>query len=267
MFQPEVLPFSQSGVIKTMVLVGSGNREKPLNNFLANGTTVNALTCPALYSNTYFSTSSSNKVEDRFFGLLDAVQSGDVEATVNANPIVIGQIHQVNSSTLSNNALTPFSLSGSDRGWSILLRNDPDGNGVRDEEKAVNSARVVGGVAFFATNTPAPANPSAGMCSNLGEALGYAVEPFTGMPAINRDNSSSSGTATYTAADYATKFGGGGLPPTVTAGVVSIGGTPYRFVIGGGGEALTSASSIAGARSVLNLTGTRSRLFWSYGAD
>lgn len=266
LFQPEILPFTHNGVVKTMVLVGSGNREKPLNNFKSDGSP-NSLTCPALYSDTYYPTSSSNKINDRFFGLLDAVQSGAVEATVNGDPIVLGDLQQINSNTVSVTTLTPFSLSSSDRGWHILLRNDPDGNGTRNEEKAVNAARVVAGTVFFATNTPVSPNPGAGVCSNLGEALGYAVDPFTGLPAINRDGSTSSGSATFTSVDYATKFAGGGLPPTVTAGVVSIGGTPYRFIIGSGGEAVTSASSIAGARSVINLTGTRTKLYWSYGAD
>jgi hypothetical protein len=95
----------------------------------------------------------------------------------------------------------------------------------------------------------------------------YAVDPFTGMPAFNRDDSTSGGVDTFATVDSATKFAGGGLPPTVTAVVVSIGGTPYRFIIGSGSDSLTSASSIAGARSVVTLTGTRTRLYWSYGAD
>lgn len=346
LFAPEVMPFTHGGVVKTMVLVGSGNREKPLPNFAADGSTAKTLTCSTLYGgDTYYPTSSSAKVNDRFFGLLDAVQYGDSEATVNGDPILLGDLQQINSNTQSDTSLTAFSLSSSDRGWQILLRNDTNGDSVRDEEKAVNAAKVVGGVVYFATNTPAnpgttktissitrsgstatvttstahpfltgdrvtiagatqtdyngsfqityvsstsftytvsntPATPATttgtltasggannGVCSNLGEALGYAVDPLTGLPAFNRDSSTSGGSATYTTTDYATRFSGGGLPPTVTAGVVSIGGTPYRFIIGSGSSSLTSASSIAGARSVLNLTGTRSRLFWSYGAD
>ncbi|MDA8260135.1 MAG: PilC/PilY family type IV pilus protein [Betaproteobacteria bacterium] len=260
LFQPEILPFTHNGVVKTMVLVGSGNREKPLNNFQA-GNTPESLECPALYTDSYYPASSADKIEDRFYGLLDAVQSGDAEP---GTPIVEGELQLVNA---VSGTLTPFSLTSTQRGWYIHLRNDPDGAGVRNEEKAVNSARVVAGTVFFATNTPMTPDTAAGVCTNLGEALGYAVDPFTGLPALNRDGSTSGGTATYTAADYATTFAGGGLPPTVTAGVVTIGGTPYRFIIGSGGETLTSASSIGGARSVINLTGTRTRLFWSYGAD
>ena len=263
MFQPEVLPFTHGGVVKVLVLVGSGNREKPLNNFTSSGSP-QTLTCAALYSDTYYPTSTTSKIRDRFYGVLDTAQSGAVEATVNSTTITESSLQQINA---SDGTLTAYSLSSASKGWYIYLRNDPDGNGSRNEEKTVNAARVVAGTVFFATNTPVSPNPSAGVCSNLGEALGYAVDPFTGMPAFNRDDSTSGGVDTFTTVDYATKFAGGGLPPTVTAGVVSIGGTPYRFIIGSGSDALTSASSIAGARSVVTLTGTRTRLYWSYGAD
>lgn len=261
MFAPEVLPFTQGGIVKTMVLVGSGNREKPLGNFNTDGS-VKTLTCPALYSDTYYTTSSFNKIRNRFYGVLDVIQSGAAEG---GSPILESTLSQINA---SDGTLTSYDITTAGNGWYIQLRNDPDGNGTRNEEKTVNSARVVAGTVFFASNTPVAPNPSAGVCSNLGEALGYAVNPFTGMPAFNRDDSvDGSGAATYTTADYGTRFAGGGLPPTVTAGVVSIGGTPYRFIIGSGSDSQTSASSISGARSVVTLTGTRTRLYWSYGAD
>jgi type IV pilus assembly protein PilY1 len=259
LFAPEVVPFRSAGVFKTNILIGSGDREKPLPNKKPDGT-ANALTCGAYYSDAYYGTPTM----DRLFGIIDSVQTGAVEATVNASPIVLSDLQEVN--TDSNN-LVAFDLSSSYKGWNILLKNDPTASGTAGEEKAVNQARLVGGIAFFATNTPVAPDPSHGVCTNLGEALGYAVDPFTGLPAINRDASTSGGLPTYTGNDYATQFAGGGLPPTVTAGVVAIGGTPYRFIIGSGGSAMTSASSIAGQRNILNIKGNRSRLYWSYGAD
>ena len=260
LFAPEVVPFRDAGVLKTNVLIGSGDREKPLANKKTDGTTSNALTCSTYYSDAYYGT----PVTDRLFGIIDTVQFGAVEATVNASPVAIADLLEVNASS----SLVSFNLSSSYKGWNIRLKNNPTASTtVISEEKTVNQARVVGGVAFFATNTPVAPDPSQGICTNLGEALGYAVNPFTGLPAINRDGSTNNGAATYTSADYATQFAGGGLPPTVTAGVVSVGGTPYRFVIGSGGAALTSASSIAGQRNILNIKGNRSRLYWSYGAD
>jgi len=271
LFKPEILPFTHSGVVKTMVLAGSGNREKPLNNFTSAGSVNTLPVCLApaspLYSDTYYSTSTSNKVNDRFFGLLDEVQSGAVEATVNGDPIRLGDLQQINSNTVTNNTLTPFSLSSDDRGWQILLRNDPDGNGARNEEKTVNAAKVIGGIVFFATNTPVSPNVSAGVCSNLGQALSYALDPITGMPAFNRDDSTSGGTATFTATDFATVFAGGGLPPTAVSGTVMVGGEPVNICIGCGGKGDDGTTVFTPTDPSPQLTGIRTRLYWSYGAD
>ncbi len=89
-------------------------------------------------------------------------------------------------------------------------------------EKVVNAPITISGVTFFGTNRPVP--PSVNSCtSNLGEARGYALDPFAG-------------TATSTV------YGDGiGLPPSPVAGVVSIttGNTSVlkRFCIGCGGSA------------------------------
>jgi type IV pilus assembly protein PilY1 len=269
-FAPEVLPFKLSGVVKVMVLFGTGDREKPLGNL--DGSSIKTLSgiggCPAYFtgSNPYPITGSLSgtpytyfgpRVRDQFFGVVDSGGATIVEAN----------LQYVN---LDSANLAPFDVNSTTyKGWRIRLKTDPDGSqgDTRGEEKSVNAAKVVGGVTFFATNVPVTPDTSAGVCSNLGVALGYAVDPFTGMPAINRDNSVSGGAATYTQADYATTFSGGGLPPTVTSGVVTVGGTPYRFIIGSGGSGVTSASAVGGERNILNLKGTRSRLYWSYGAD
>ncbi len=264
LFQPEVLPFSFGGSTQVNILVGSGDREKPLPN-LASAATTNTLSCGANYDDSYYASSVANIVTDRFYSVIDSVQAGASESTVNASPIVESNLQEVNANP---NALTPFVMGGEKSGWYITLKNNPKSYALTTaEEKVVNAPRLVGGVVFFATSTPAAPDASVGICTNLGEALGYAINPFTGLPAINRDGSESGGQPTLTAVDYATKFAGGGLPPTVTAGVVTVGRTPYRFVIGSGGETLTSESSIAGARTILDIRGTRTKLFWSYGAD
>jgi Tfp pilus tip-associated adhesin PilY1 len=252
LFAPEVLLFRSNNVVKAMVLAGSGDREHPLPNVKADGS-ANTLACGAYYSDAYYGA----KVSDRFFGVVDSIPTGAPD-TVNASPIQVSNLVDVNSGT---SGFTSFSVA-TDTGWFIELKNDPQANGLFNEEKTVNAARVVGGTVFFSTSTPVPPNPSAGVCTNLGEALGYAVDPFTGQPALDRD-----GSGTKTRGDYAAVFAGGGLPPTVTAGVVAIGGTPYRFSIGTGGSGTTADSSISGQRNLLNLVGKRSRLYWSYGAD
>jgi len=86
-------------------------------------------------------------------------------------------------------------------------------------EKSVNAPATLRGTTFFGTNKPTP--PSVNSCSsNLGEAKGYALNPFRG---------------TFTSAAY----DGGGLPPSPTTGIVTIlvDGKPIQkeFCVGCGG--------------------------------
>ncbi|WP_341902950.1 PilC/PilY family type IV pilus protein [Polaromonas sp. YR568] len=102
-------------------------------------------------------------------------------------------------------------------------------------EKSVNASLTIRGTTFFGTNRPTP--PSLTSCSsNLGEAKGYALNPFTG------------------AYDF-TIYDGGGLPPTPTAGIVTIstakGDVKKEFCVGcgggGGGGASGDCKSALGA--------------------
>lgn len=69
-------------------------------------------------------------------------------------------------------------------------------------EKSVNAPITVFGTTYLGTNRPFA--PSATSCSsNLGEAKGYAINPFTG-------------------AHSASTFDGGGLPPSPVAGMVGL---------------------------------------------
>jgi type IV pilus assembly protein PilY1 len=87
-------------------------------------------------------------------------------------------------------------------------------------EKAVNAPTTLRGTTFFGTNKPIP--PSLTSCSsNLGQAKGYALDPFKG---------------TFDSTEY----DGGGLPPSPTTGIVTIllsGGKSVKkeFCIGCGG--------------------------------
>jgi type IV pilus assembly protein PilY1 len=95
-------------------------------------------------------------------------------------------------------------------------------------EKSVNASVTSRGTTFFGTNRPTP--PSVNSCrANLGEAKGYALNPFTGGFDV-------------------TVFDGGGLPPTPTVGIVTIivGGKPVQkaFCVGCGGGAGDSTSAL-----------------------
>lgn len=264
-FAPDVLPFvytRSDGASETaiMVLVGSGNREKPLPN--TGVSAAPALTCPALYSDAYFGT----PVIDRFYGIIDKIPAGTSTGSVSAT--VESELHEINADpanlvafdmclAFEDSCGTPAAPVTTKKGWYVTL-----GNGSDDEEKLVNAPRVVSGVLLFGTNTPEPPDTAAGVCSNLGRASSYAIDPFLGMPAFDRD-----GDGVLTGSDFAAVVVGGGLPPTVTAGVVEIDGTYHRFVIGAGGKGEVSSSPIEGAKNPISLKGTRSRVYWYYPVD
>lgn len=102
-------------------------------------------------------------------------------------------------------------------------------------EKSVNAPATLRGTTFFGTNKPTP--PSVNSCSsNLGEAKGYALNPFRG---------------TFTSAVY----DGGGLPPSPTTGIVTIlvDGKPIQkeFCVGCGGGDPDSSGTAAPCNSAL----------------
>lgn len=104
-------------------------------------------------------------------------------------------------------------------------------------EKSVNAAITVFGTTYLGTNKPIA--PSTTSCaSNLGEAKGYALNPFTG---------------TYTT----TTFDGGGLPPSPVAGMVGLdlpdGSTIMKkFCIGCAGADGTPGGTGGGSPSTCN---------------
>jgi type IV pilus assembly protein PilY1 len=99
-------------------------------------------------------------------------------------------------------------------------------------EKAVNASTTTKGTTFFGTNRPLPKSENS--CrSNLGEAKGYALNPFTG---------------TFNS----TIYDGGGLPPTPITGIVNItmddGSTVQKeFCVGCAGGTGADSKSALGA--------------------
>jgi type IV pilus assembly protein PilY1 len=284
LYPPEVVPFSYSmsdgtTSLQYMVLLGSGNREKPLPNRDVNDN-LNTLECSSLYTGgAYF----GNKIRDRFWAYIDKMNAAPLSADVPPPAVDFdddqSDLFRLNTTTLTDRAVTRFKIcyafettcdqTAADpsvtnpiyRGWRMTLKNSVNRANL-DEEKLVSAPRVVSGLVLFGTNTPKAPNPSAGVCSNLGQALSYAVDPFTGLPSFDRN-----GDGIYDQRDYGAVVSGGGLPPTVTSGVVGIDGSFYRFVIGAGGTGTVSASPIAGARNPISLRGVRSRVFWYYQTD
>lgn len=130
---------------------------------------------------------------------------------------------------------------------------DGSGNGyflsLASGEKVVNAPLVTAGYVYFGTNKPTP--PAANSCvSNLGEARGYRVQPFTGA-------------ATFTV------FQGGGLPPSPVSGIVNIstptGTLQVPFLIGGGNPDATgpdAGSALGGQKPPISVPTNRIRTYW-----
>ncbi|WBY01581.1 PilC/PilY family type IV pilus protein [Ramlibacter tataouinensis] len=127
-------------------------------------------------------THASYNVSDKFFVLIDRTAAGPTPTpTVN-----------VAKTDLDDATSSEFTYSDSKKGFFITFARG---------EKGVNAPNVVNGIVFFSTNRPIdPANT----CSaNLGEAKGYAVNPFT-------------------AFKTSSVLAGGGLPPSSVSGVVNV---------------------------------------------
>lgn len=214
------------------VLVGSGNRERPLL------------------------TNAATKVDNGFFMVKDDRTAGqaliEVDALLEVNPDVPLDADQQAALAAPTN-----------KGWFIkfgtgtcapptLIEN------CHDSEQVVTSAVVVAGVVYFSTHTPVEKT----VCGlgNLGLARGYAVN-FMDVSAANGDSlySTFAGgglppspvagvvSVALTGADGTPMVGADGKP--VTANV--------PFVIGGGG-----ISGIDPSLVEVNPSGVRGRVYW-----
>ena len=176
----------------------------------------------------------SGVVTDRFYVLKDTATG------MNASSTVLTQSSLVNGGVVSGATTYDGSMSG----FYISFATG---------EKAVNAPVTTRGTTFFGTNMPTP--PSSTSCSaNLGQAKGYALDPFGG---------------TFSS----TVFDGGGLPPTPTVGIVTIsipasGSTPAStvekaFCIGCGGAAGGDTKSALGAGDTgVNVPKSPRRTYW-----
>ena len=118
-------------------------------------------------------------------------------------------------------------------------------------EKVVNAPTTIGSFTYFGTNQPPL--PSGLACTNLGTARGYQVNYLS-------------------AATTSEVFDGGGLPPSPTAGVVTvqIAGKDVNlpFVIGAGDPSNKTCvgpdckSSIGAIKPVIPVSAARRRIYW-----
>jgi type IV pilus assembly protein PilY1 len=200
-FPPNVVSVGATGASGSydVVLLGSGDREHPLQ------------------------TSGSFNVVNRFYALKDKATG------MNASSDLITETPTTSLTSLVDGGLVTagtWTYNGEKSGFFKTFATG---------EKAVNASVTTRGTTYFGTNRPTP--PSANSCrANLGEAKGYALNPFTG-------------------AFDVTVFDGGGLPPTPTVGIVNIlvkgQSVQKAFCVGcGGGQGDSTSALGAGDLSV-----------------
>jgi type IV pilus assembly protein PilY1 len=213
------------------VLIGSGDREKPLK---AAGT-------------------------DRFYMFKDKETGATVAGHASGWPI--------NGEETTGDRMADATNTPPDRLREALAATGNNGwfHTLTAGEKVVNGALTAAGITYFGTNRPAP--PSAGTCkANLGVAKAYGLSFNTGTAGrdLNADG-------VLDARDAAVTLAGGGLPPTPVAGWVNVVDAATNatavvpFVIGTGGNAgaaIGLPSQSAPAKINLNLSKARKKTYW-----
>ena len=234
LFAPEVVLTRNHAA----VLIGSGDREKPLKAagtdrfYMFKDKETGATVASGGYSNNW-----------PIAG--DATGGGDMADAVNLTP---GQLRDV--LTADNN-----------NGWFYTLDTG---------EKVVNAPLTAAGIVYFGTNRPTLS--SAGSCrANLGIAKAYGLSFNTGT--AGRDLN---GDGILDANDVAVTLRGGGLPPSPVAGFVNVSDAATNatvvvpFIIGAGGTTGAAAglpSQSAPARISLNLSKARKKTYWNFKSD
>ncbi|MDQ3565705.1 MAG: PilC/PilY family type IV pilus protein [Pseudomonadota bacterium] len=200
-----------------VVLLGTGDREQPLNGSFATG------------------------VQNRFYAFRDEYAKAVVSTVSDpSTEVLVVTSSQANSDTAGDITPTPTTCSDcllnvtdttldystavlGGKGWFIdlVVTSSP-------HEQVVTTPVTVGGATYFSTFQAS--DGSTASCSNLGTGRGYALNFLTG--GLQSGDTS-----------LAEDFTGGGIPPSPVAGVVEIGDDTVPFCLGckppeGGGSAL-----------------------------
>lgn len=203
MYAPDVVQFGNYNI----VLIGSGDREKPLR------------------------TSDTATLRNRFYGIWDNFALvGDAWTTIDdrtpcdaADDAVLGTgCHLLNTTnttlTASYDALFNDPLQRP-HGWVIDL--DARSNSGPNEQ-VVTTPATVGGLVNFSTFQAT--RESEAVCSNMGTARGYAACFLHGGSTCD---------PTETITNRSSEFVGGGIPPSPVTGIVEVDGKAVPFIIGG----------------------------------
>lgn len=221
MFAPDII--DDNGTYN--LLLGSGDREKPLSSY-TNASSV---------ANYFF------MVKDK---PADTAWLTSENATCGADVICINSLLPILTSANPTQAQVDAK-----KGWYLGLSNTvilPDGTVVTSPPKVVTSAITVFGVTTFSTHQPAV--PMPGSCGpNLGVTKVYNIS-YTNAASANG-----------TSLRYQNVVGGG-LPPSPVAGMVTLDdGTTVPFVIGANPESPLQGSPPVPPSSVSQ---PKSRVYW-----
>lgn len=192
LYPPSVVTSYVNGNRITHLLLGSGDRENPLDE----------------------------TVQNYFFMVKDTTAAGTAPSSVSAT--TFDQLTQVTQfDPDATGALTSVQVEADTfKGWYIQYPNNHRG------EKTVNAALTVASVTTFGTNQPR--STAIGQCTpNLGTARIYSINFLTGTAISDKDQN---GVINFD--DTYSTQAGGGLPPTSVTGVVEVDGKLETFQIG-----------------------------------
>lgn len=240
LFPPEIAKVPTAAIPYTAVIAGSGDREHPL------------------------SVNSGISTFDQLYLLVDSKYSNDATGMI---PITANQLYDDTATPLCfvngvyTQGCTPYwddTASTSLYGYKISLCGSSGYtvtgcSGTTSGEKVVNAPALIAGVVYIGTNEP-PASSGNTCTTGLGTARGYQLAPFSGNYGFNI-------------------FAGGGLPPTVIAGLVEIGNKSVPFIIGGGSPlsilgsvppctSSDCSSIIGGGKPPISVSTQRQRTYW-----
>lgn len=220
MFAPDVV--EDNGIYT--LLLGSGDREKPLN------------------SSTYPSTTG---VQNHFFMFKDKPSDSNWLSTESVNcsadVICMASLYEISTNTTPTSAQLALK-----KGWNLKLRKLPTVDGKTATEQVVTSAITVFDVVTFSTHMASV--PAAGACSStLGTASVYNI------------NYKDAKSANKTSSRYQT-ISGGGLPPSPVAGMVTLDdGSTVPFCIGCNPDSPLEGGDPPGLSSTIQ---PKARVYW-----
>ena len=198
LYPPDVVYNNDAGGVFDAVLIGSGDREHPLQGLgNANNPAANAV------ANRYY------MFKDRSIGM---TFSGSGSA---GGVIVASDLFDVTA-----NANGAQDVPANKEGWVLNLGT---------AEKVVSGSLTLAGATFFNTNTPS--FPAAGSCGTLGQGRLYAISFQDGGAIYDRN---ADGTLSQTDRYYAGSSGGlTGLPPSPVGAIVELNGQYRQVVLSG----------------------------------